>query len=66
MYSQNVFAAILMPWYIAMAVMVRGCAIATIVVVFLVQNAQTRRLTLLCSVVDMGFDGTAARLQDEG
>jgi hypothetical protein len=45
---------------------VRGCAIATIIVVFLVQNAQTRRLTLLCSVVDMGFDGTAARLQDEG
>lgn len=41
MYLKDFWAAIEMPWCIAMAVMVLGCAIATIIVVFLVKNAQT-------------------------
>lgn len=52
MYYHFVLAAIEMPWYIAIAVMVLCFFIATLIVMYLVKYAQTRRLALTCSVVD--------------
>lgn len=58
MYSQDVWAAIEIPWNIAIAAMVLSCAIAVIIVVCFVQKAQTRRMAMLCSVVDKVIDRT--------
>lgn len=52
MNSQGVWWWLEMPWYIAIALAVLGCAISVIVVVRIVENAKTRRLSLLCSMVD--------------